>query len=854
MRRFPVSSAAVFALTLFVSAFLLFLVEPMVGKMVLPLFGGAAAVWTTCLVFFQAALLAGYAYAHASTAWLGARKQAVLHLVLLLTPAAVLPIAVHGAAPAGDANPAPWLLLTLLLACGLPFFAVGATAPLLQRWFADTGHPAARDPYFLYAAGNLGSMLALVGYPFLVEPHLTRAEQRVAWAVGYGALVVLIAGCAVLLWRAPHASATTLPVTQSLAGSAVQGGALDREGGVTAVRWFRWVLLAAVPSSLLLGVTAYLTADVTAHPLLWMPPLALYLLSFVLVFSHLPGWVAARILELLPPQLRSSAGWLLEGRRFWALALPLFVLILLYLMLSGAPLGIGWLLALHLTVFFTACMVCHGELARDRPAADRLTEYFLWLAAGGAVGGLFNAVVAPLAFNAVVEYAIALALACLLLPRLAADKETAWGRRVEVGLMAVFLLLGVLLIGLRLHEGRLDCSRLGDGRWGWHAAALLAAGISGAMYVGRRRDGRRERAADFLLPLGLGLLVVGLVWGVGTATVYALLTRVGGLDPLTLQKVLAFGLPAVLCFTFVDRPLRFGLGVGAFLLAAGFCGLFDSTVLYQTRDFYGVLQVTRAQESGREYYCLYSGTTLHGQQASAGPDCDEPLAYYHRTGPIGQFFAACNDDADPPRNLAVIGLGTGALAAYARPGQGLTFYEIDPRTADLCRDDRYFTYWADAEERGAHTKLKLGDARLTLRDESLSGQEKYGILVVDAFSSDAVPTHLIDREALALYLDRLADGGVMAFHISNVHVDLRPVLANLAVDARLAGLVRDDRAGGVPGKAGSTWVVLARKPQDLRRLADGSSGPAWEALRPDPAVGVWTDDYSNLLGVLRPAD
>ena len=495
-------------------------------------------------------------------------------------------------------------------------------------------------------------------------------------------------------------------------------------------------------------------------------------------------------------------------------------------------------------------MVCHGELARDRPAPERLTEFFLWMSVGGALGGLFNALVAPLVFPDVVEYPLALWLACLLLPPLAAKKESVWGFRVEAGLTVVFALLGLLLIGLRVADRNLDFAGLACGRWGWHAAVLVIAAAAGAVYVLRRPDDRTARTLDFLLPLALGVLVVGLIWGVSSAPVYRSLSdAAGGQDPLTLRKLLAFGLPAVLCFLFVDRPLRFGLAVGAFLLAAGFCGLFDAAALYQTRDFYGVLQVTKVREADRDYYCLYHGATLHGQQAADGPDRGEPLAYYHRTGPIGQVFAACNDG--PPRGLAVIGLGTAALAAYARPGQDLTFYEIDPKMAELCRKGDYFTYWADAEARGARLRLVLGDARLALENDAQSRKTKYGILVVDAFSSDAIPTHLIDREALALYLDRLADGGIVAFHISNLHIDLRPVLANLADDAKLTGLCEDDGSGGVPGKAASTWVVLARRCEDLKPLTDGPSGPAWQELGPDPAVGVWSDDYSNLFSILR---
>ncbi len=579
----------------------------------------------------------------------------------------------------------------------------------------------------------------------------------------------------------------------------------------------------------MLGATTYLSADVAAHPLLWLPPLVLYLLSFILVFSP-------------------SVGRLPDRGRFWVLVLPVLVLLLLFLMLSGAPLGIGWTIALHLAVLFVVCMVCHGELARDRPSAVRLTEFFLWIAVGGVLGGVFNALVAPLAFYAVVEYPLALVLACLLLPPIDAKKESMPSFRVEAGLAVVFAAVGLLLLGLRLYAGGLDASGLAAGRWLWHVAALLAAGATGTVYVLRARDGLRARAMDFLLPLALGVLVVGLLWGVAAPAVYGPLSGIAaalGHRPATLQKAVALGLPAVLCFTFVNRSVRFGLGAGAFLLAAGFCGLFDSTMLYQTRDFFGVLQVTKTQEDGRDYYSLYSGSTLHGRQAvGAGFDRGEPLAYYHRSGPIGQIFAACNGDADPPRDLAVIGLGTGALAAYARKGQKLTFYEIDPRTADFCRDGGIFTYWSDAAERGARLKLVLGDARLTLADEAQSGTEKCGILVVDAFNSDAIPIHLIDREALTVYLDRLADGGVLAFHISNLNLDLRPVLANLARDANLAGLYEEDGGDGVPGKSASTWVVLARRKEDLARLPrerggqNGAPRAAWEELRPDDAVGV----------------
>jgi hypothetical protein len=810
---------ALFALTAFTGAALLFAVQPLVGKLVLPLYGGPPAVWTACLLFFQALLLAGYAYAHAATAWLGARRQAALHLVLLLAPLAALPVAVR-AAPAAGADPLLSLLLTLAAAVGLPFFVVSATAPLVQKWFAGTGGPAARDPYFLYAASNLGSLLALAAYSTLIEPLLPLSAQGVAWAAGYGVLAALIAACAVVLWRSPapaDKAAVTAPAP-----------------AVTAGRRLRWVLLAFAPSSLLMGATAYLAADVASHPLLWLPPLALYLLSFILVFSR-------------PP--RALAGRLPAVRRGLAPALPLLVLLLLFLMLSGTQPPGGWAVALHLAVLFVVCLVCHGELAADRPDAARLTEFYLWISVGGVLGGVFNAVLAPMLFAAVAEYPLALVLACLLLPPLGAGRDRPRGARLELTLAAACLLAGLVLAGLRLADGGLDFTHLVNGGWAWPAVVLAAAGIAGAAYVLRRREGRLDRALDFALPFALAVLVVGLVWGVAARAVAEPLTQLAAalrLPPAPALRVVAVGLPAVLCFTFVERPARFGLGAAALTLGVGFCGLFDPSVLYQTRNFYGVLQVTRGIEGIREFYYLYNGTTLHGAEAAEGGGRGgEPVGYYHRGGPIGRVFAEYNA-ADPPPDVAVVGLGVGGLAAYGRPGQRFVFYEINPAVRAVALQGGYFTYWADAEARGVRLDLVMGDARLALAGRP--EDETYGLLVVDAFSSDAIPVHLIDREALDVYLRRLAPRGVIAFHISNLHVDLQPVLANLARDRGLAGLVRHDR-GGAPGTAATSWAVLARDKKDLERLRKEG---AWEELTPDPAAGVWTDDYSNLWGVLRP--
>jgi hypothetical protein len=397
-----------FAVTLFLSAALLFCVQPLIAKMILPLLGGAPAVWNTCMVFFQALLLAGYSYAHASIAWLGARRQAMLHLGLLVLPALTLPLLTlpfriaHGeplpldlpglselANPPTEANPIPWLLLLLLVSVGLPFLVLSTSAPVLQKWFAGTGHPAARDPYFLYAASNLGSMLALLGYPILLEPFLGLVQLSHFWTIGYGAFVLLTLACAVQLWRAPADLQKGIHRPEEATGLVLSSSSRP----VTAGRRLCWVALAFVPSSLMLGVTTYLTTDVAAIPLLWVLPLALYLLTFILVFAR------------QPPLSHRGLVWLM----------PLVVVLLVFLLMLPQQLQLLFL-PLHLVGFFVIALVCHGELARDRPAPAHLTEFYLWLSVGGVLGGLFNGLLAPLVFDRIAEYPLALVLACLLRP------------------------------------------------------------------------------------------------------------------------------------------------------------------------------------------------------------------------------------------------------------------------------------------------------------------------------------------------------------------------------------------------------------------------------------------------------
>jgi len=730
---------------MFVSAALLFLMEPMFAKMVLPLLGGTPAVWNTCLVFFQTVLLAGYAYAHASAKLLGRRGQTSLHIAVLLAALLILPFHVpNGWAPPAGHNPAGWLLLLLAAAVGAPFFALSASTPMLQNWFAHSGHPSAADPYFLYAASNAGSLLGLLAYPLLLEPALRLSTQTRLWAWCYGLLLVLVAACAVRVWRGPDKAPSTAsaPAPRGL----VQDNAAGENPEVlNARRRFRWVALAFVPSSLMLGVTSALTTDIPAIPLLWVLPLTLYLLSFILVFARRPilshQWLVRRLPFLI---LATSIPIVFKA------VLPLLVVV-----------------PLDLLTLFAVAMVCHGELSRSRPSARRLTEFYLWVSVGGVLGGIFNALIAPLVFSSLVEFPIALVLAAALRPPIDVVKDTP-----------------------------------------------------------------RARMLDYLLPVALGVCLEAVL----------LMMQAEGLKPSRALNILIFGYTMVWCLSFGKRPLRFALGVAALILASRvYTGPFGH-ILRTERSFFGVYRVADDDVNG--FRVLFHGATVHGMQSRDPTRVCEPLAYYTRDGPIGQVFAA--HQGARLSQVAVIGLGAGALASYQTPGQQFTFYEIDPLVERIARDPRYFTFISGC---APQARVVLGDARLSLCD---AADHTYGLIVLDAFSGDSIPTHLLTCEALHIYLRKLAPGGALAFHISNRYLDLRQVLGNLAQDSALVCLVNSDTAVGENdiknGKLPSLWAVMARNSGNLAQLA---RDPHW---KPVPAVAgarVWTDDFSNVVSIIK---
>ena len=731
---------AVFGLTLFLSAGLLFSVQPMVAKMLLPLLGGTPAVWNTCMVFFQGLLLAGYAYAmFISRRSVG--QQIVFQLVLLLLACVSLPIGLSAfwlnSVPS-TSNPTVWLLACLAATVGLPFFIASSNGPLLQKWFSNTGLRSATDPYFLYSASNAGSFVALLSYPALLEPNFNLQLQSRIWAIGYLLLICLIAVCAFLLWR------SRVRTVESESG----GESVDPDYATASVddvpstgKRLRWIALAFVPSSLMLGVTNYLTTDIASLPLLWVVPLAIYLFTLVLAFSR------RQIISL----------------RSLTIVLPAITVLFLFVYFSGISLQPSLMVALSLVYFFVAALTCHTRVAALRPGAKHLTEFYLWFSLGGVLGGIFNALLAPLVFTSVVEYPLMVLLACLLLPAEPGEPGLVQLRWKDYA-KPIVILIGTLVLGIAVNK-----------------------------------------LAPNSLP---GLLVV-------------------------------LALPMIVAYTSRRRPLIFVLCVAAVIVGSTVVNV-DSRTLHVERNFFGVLRVTSNDDDSM--HVILHDTTLHGRQFTSKERRCEPLSYFHREGPLGHVFTAFREST-APRNVAVVGLGAGAITAHALPAEHWTYYEINPAVVEIARDKRYFSYVGECAQ--VPFNVVLGDARLRLREAT---DATYGLIVIDAFSSDAIPVHLMTQQALDLYLSKLAPDGLLVFHISNRNLDLKPVVADLARSRSLTAVyLGDPILDAVKAKDPSAWVVMTRKERDAKGLAET---PIASSLTAD-GKHLWTDDYSNILSVFR---
>jgi hypothetical protein len=886
-----------FAATLFVSASLLFMVQPMVGKLVLPLLGGSPAVWNACMVFFQALLLLGYLYADRLTRKDSPRKQWLIHLGVLALPVAAFVIAivfsprhtpisaVESLAPTDGSSAILSVLAILTVAIGVPFFVVSTTATLLQKWFTYTGHPSARDPYFLYAASNFGSLISLLGYPIFIEPNMTQGAQTWFWAAGFVALVAMILFCGraavnplgvppapALAGGKPsagqqlgkqstgqqfisHQSGGSRSQQSGGKGAAAAGGApapgAAPAGPVEAppgwARMAKWTALAFVPSSLMLGVTFHMTTDIASIPLLWVGPLSLYLITFIIAFGRVPPWFRVLIGNLA----------------------PVMILLLVFLMISEVNPGVGITLLLYNLTFFAAALMCHYELARDRPSPQYLTTYFLIMSLGGVLGGIFNSLIAPVIFTHAYEFPLVLIIACLMVPNLnplendekesKMSKDTALAADVAVNVSTNWYAYGVRWL-FRLIDQNRPVARVLD--------IVIPVLIGLAFWQLQKMPGYFDWYKRMLINVAKAM-----PWDMSSNTVYIIIT---------------YALPVMVCFFFVDRPLRFALCVAAILGPVKINSESSDTV-YTERSFFGILKVQettstqylvdRSREDavlvrgpdnepivlGRYYYRkLVHGTTLHGTQiwkherhvlddfqlltaanvwdniAVAGAQTTfdaraEPLTYYHRTGPVGALFAELARRGKEKEPVAMVGLGTGTVSCYAQKGQKLTFYEIDPAVRRLVEKPLLvmnqkeikegaargetvapimgpFSYVDDARKRGAEIDFKMGDARLKLKEDT---DRKYALLLVDAFSSDSIPVHLLTVEAVGLYLDRLQPDGILALHISNKYVKLEPVVAAIAEHHNLVATVWNDDEGRVHGKTASSWVALARKREDL---------------------------------------
>ncbi len=762
-----------FAFTMFLAAALSFTVQPMVGKLLLPLLGGTPAVWNTCLVFFQAALLLGYLYAHL------APPRPRLHLAVLVLPILAFGLAaalggtpipvVASLLPTTQDNPILPLLAVLALAAGVPFAVLASTAPLLQRW-----HGGGPGTYALYAASNAGSLLGLLGYPLLVEPWLALATQQWVWAVSASCCLGLIAGCAWLAEDAPPAPAEPVPLWARL----------------------HWMALAALPAALLTSVSAVLTTEVAPVPLLWVVPLGLYLISFIIVFAAWPAWA---------------------HRLAWRASVPCVLFVSLVLLTRSAePLFL--VSALHLGAFFLLCLVCHGELVRRKPPPAQLTAFYLALSAGGVLGGLAAGLLAPVVFcrAGLVEYPLALILATLVRPP--DDKA----EREDIPEIPA-------------------TSRQGGG-------IVESAAVEGV----REHTQPEARPAAPPPEPAFHWLDVALPAGVAGLTVCLILAATPVLGPLpaensativvarVVRNAFQYALPLVAAFALVWRPWRFALALVALFAASHFDTVSTGRPLYIERNFFGSLRVVEPPDG--KFVRLIHGATQHGQQAARPEGKPVPLMYYYPTGPAGRLLNAL-----PPerrRRVGAVGLGTGALAAYARPGERWTFFEIDPAVVRIASELPYFTYLATCEGRW---DIDLGDARRRLA----ASTEKFDVLLLDAFSSDAIPVHLLTREAMGLYLDRLAPDGVIAFHVSNRYLDLPPLLARLAEERGMAVRVDHDffmtDREAAAGKSPSSWVAMARSEE---ALAPVSKDRRWQRVQVVPGA-VWTDQFSNILAVWR---
>jgi len=758
-----------FTVAIFASASLLFVVQPMVGKLLLPKLGGAPAVWNTCMLFFQATLLAGYLSAFLMTRFVNLKWQVVLYVSGLVLALSQLPLSV---APESTdallrgADPNFWLLGVLITRVAPVFFMLSITSPLMQNWFARTGHPRGHDPYFLYSASNIGSILSLVLFPFVLEVSWGVNELSVGWMWGFGGFIGLAVLCGFVSCIGAARQRRTAELFQATETT-------DSKVNSQPVTWSRrgyWVVLSLIPSSLMLGVTTYVSTDVSSVPLIWIIPLTIYLLTFVLAFSR-RQWI--------------SSYWL--GR----IAALLIVTIAVTVVTGGndPPCVI---IPLHLLMFGIVALFCHQRLAADRPASSNLTEFYLWMSIGGVLGGLCNALLAPVLFSTIFEYPLVMLIATFF-------RETRSEDNVKLS------------------------SKMSVARFG--------------VFV-------------FVLVLGLMHLVdhyVPVRWIVTLSTALNLPTG-------QIETLLCFGPPACLLFSQLEKRAVFSVGLAAMLLVSVWNRSTDAHILEQNRNFYGTLATKKNRLGDNEVLRMVHGNTVHGCQWVDEARRGVPLMYYGEHSGVSHLIHARQTASDKPLRVGAVGLGAGSLAAWLNSGDTIVYYEINALVVDHA--ERYFSYLSDARKRGVHVEIRTGDARLILESElRQADRPRYDLLLVDAFSSDSIPVHLITEEAFDIYRSMVDSNGVVSFHISNRFLNLEPVLSALSRESQWVGYRYDfdaSKDGSAldekTGESSSSWVVMASAAMDLGSL---THDPSLRPLKDAPDQRVWVDDYSNMLSVFE---
>lgn len=792
----------IFTVTVFLSAGLLFSVQPMVAKTLLPVFGGGSSVWTTCMLFYQTLLLLGYLYAHVLMTRCKRGAQMIIHAIVLLSAivAGVL-FDTPEAPPHASTFPVPWLILQLMLVSGLPFFAISSAGPLIQGWFARTGHHRANDPYFLYAASNAGSLIGLLAYPLVFEPNLGVGMQRELWLLGF----------ALFGFMAIYAASRTIRARKLTPKEAKRKRKAERrlsredreiEARATMVTpspetdehaphidapitWRRrvwWVYLAFVPSSILLGVTTYITTDVVSLPLLWVLPLALYLVTMIIAFS---GLVERAVTDFMRPMV--------------ILIIGAMILIMANELNAEGPMAL--IVIVELLLLFSVGIVCHGRLSLDRPDAKHLTEFYLLMSVGGAMGGLFNGVVAPLLFDTNLEYPIALVLSVAVLPW-STDLAGMTAERIRRIKLTRRIVLPVVSLGYVLLMGF----------FGPAIAAFIQELLTGEPY---------EQA-----PVNMTLVAM-----------------ISSVPPLLVYLAWKDGLACALTLLFP-------------MVAIQYSSMSDGRTIYRERTFYGIHEVTHQRlydpfsERWINIHVIHHGTTIHGIQYLEEDLELEPLGYYHFDGPCGMIMDTIKSMRPQGARIGIMGLGSGAIAAHGREQDSIVFFEIDPEVEHIARDPELFTF---LEKAPADIEVRLGDGRKLIEESEEMGEPKYDLIHADAFSSDSIPTHLLTVEAIELYFRRLTDDGMVVLHISNRYLDLMPLVFELAVQTTpYAPLVATDN--NIPDhqqmyRFPSVWVVLTRNPDTAQRLLD--AGMESYIVAPEDRIRVWTDDYSNILSLIK---